>query len=389
MGILNKQFINTTPEQLLLQISDVRKKLRSKKLSPSEKLSLANYLGNLYAAIICLGYDVNFDIKECFGGTKNYNKFIRKIDYYSCKMVDNFVFNKEFHKDNLFNIITETEEEKCMLKDIDDIDVNFSRSDFFELFNQFMKSIGKDKLFDYMYKNHHIYSTKVGYDKGNAGFTVFNPIDSIPDVFISNFKYDLRSMNTLAHELGHCDDLLSFDGDIESFNKYFYMSFYNECISKLYELLLNNFLSSSCIDKDIVDSKRIDFHLTNFEFLLEAYILSLLSSSYILEGKYLDQNTNEIVEMIGKNFTDEDYIKFFIDNMINFDIAEIYNYAYGGIVSLFLYDDVLKNGFDSKLMNSFMKERINLFNPDVYNDLGFSSDRYVRLYKKEVSDLIK
>ena len=49
-----------------------------------------------------------------------------------------------------------------------------------------MKSIGKDKLFDYMYKNHLIYSTKVGYDKGNVGFTVFNPIDSIPDVFISN-----------------------------------------------------------------------------------------------------------------------------------------------------------------------------------------------------------
>ena len=49
-------------------------------------------------------------------------------------------------------------------------------------------------------------------------------------------------MLTLAHEFGHVYDLNSFSGDAQDYNRYVYMSFYHEIVSKLFEKLFIEYL---------------------------------------------------------------------------------------------------------------------------------------------------
>ena len=376
--------VNTSIRQLFEQLSDAEKSIRSKNNNSDQKLALANYIGNLYRALICLGCgDLEFDKNISFGGKKNYSKIVKSVNYYSDKLINNYVKDKMFHRMYFYELLPEIEEEIVKMKHIDNRgELFFSRKDFFDIVFQFMRSINQEELFDKLCKNGNIYSTIIGQDVGNVGFTLYNPLSGQKDLFIKDLKYNLFDMNTLVHEVGHCYDLSKFDGDVSKYNKYFYLSFYGEVISRLFERLFLDFLRKRNIAYNGVINKQVEFNLLNHEFLLQAYILSLFNDNFILEDKYLDCDSNEIVEMVKSRFIDEDFIKIFIEGIISFDLSEIYNYAYGDIVSLFLFDDVNKNGLDSEMMNHFLKKRSELFNEDYLRECGFGPENYVKLYKK-------
>ena len=78
--------VNTSTGQLFEQLSDAEKSIRSKNNNSDQKLALANYIGNLYCALICLGRsDISFNKNKVFGGKKNYSKFVKHINSYSDK----------------------------------------------------------------------------------------------------------------------------------------------------------------------------------------------------------------------------------------------------------------------------------------------------------------
>lgn len=376
--------VNTSTKQLFDQLNAAEKAIRFKNISSDQRLALANYIGNLYRAVICMGQsDIEFDKNISFGGKKNYSKIVKSVNYYSDKLIKKFVDDKMFHRNYFYEILPDIEDEIFSMKHVgNNQDIYFSRKDFFDIFFQFMKSINQEELFDKLYKNGNIYSTIIGQDIGNVGFTLFNPIDGQTDLFVKDLKYNLFDMNTLAHEVGHCFDLSKFDGNISKYNKYFYLSFYGEVISRLFERLLLDFLRKRNIAYNGVIRKQLEFNLLNHEFLLQAYILSLFTDDFIINDRYLDCDSNEIVEMIKSRFIDEDFIRVFIEGIISFDLSEIYNYAYGDIISLFLFDEVNKYGFDNEMIEYFFRNRCELFNENFLRECGFGPSNYVKLYKK-------
>lgn len=383
--------VNTSTRQLFDQLSEAEKSIRSKNINSDERLALANYIGNLYRALICMGHgEIEFDKYISFGGKRNYNKIVKSMNYYSDKLIKNFLENKKFHKNYFSEVLPDIEEEISKMKELDTNEhVYFKRKDFFEVFYQFMKSINLEELFDKLYKNNSIYSTIIGQDIGNVGFTLYNPLDGKIDLFIKDLKYSLSDMNTLAHEMGHCYDLSRFDGDVPKYNRFFYTSFYGEVISRLFERLLLDYLKTNNIAVKNVEAKELDFVLLNHDFLLQAFILSLFSNEFITKDKYLDCDSNEMVEMVKNHFIDESFIKIFIEGVISFDLSEIYNYAYGDIVSLFLFDEIKKYGFNNEMIEYFFNRRHELFNEDYLRECGYGPANYVKSYKKHYEHLKK
>ena len=265
----------------------------------------------------------------------------------------------------------------------------FSKKEFMDILFQFMKSINQDELFDKLCKNGDIYSSKMGNDIGNDGFTLYNPLNKQTDLFVKNLKYNLRAMNILVHEIGHAYDLSTLSGDVHEYNNYFYLSLYGEVMSRLFERLFLDFLRKKNIAYENVIEKQIDYNLLNHDFLLQAFILSLLDDDFILEDKYLNCDSDEIVDMIGSYFIDKKFIKNYIEGIISFDLSEIYNYAYGDIISLFLFDEVNKYGFDNEMIEYFLRNRCELFSEDFLRECGFGPVNYVKLYKKVNKHLIK
>ena len=234
------------PKRLYQKLDQAHQMLYNLK-TPEERLALENYISILYQAIICLGDgDVVVDKRKCFGNEKKHQQFIRRMNAYTDRLIVNFLNNKEFHRNYLRDIIPDEEEEieKRILpfRDTEE-EKSFSKEDFLDIMHGFMKSIKQDYLFQDMLKNGKIYSSIVGGSKdSDLGFTTYNPLNNDLDVFVRGLDYNLSSMMTLAHEMGHVIDLKGFNGDITEYNKYFYLSFCGEVISRTMERLLIRYL---------------------------------------------------------------------------------------------------------------------------------------------------
>lgn len=382
--------INRGTKKLRKQLLEAQRLIKNT-TGIEEKVALANYIGNLYRAILCMGYDVTFNKKKCFGNRRNYNKFIKRLDIYSDKMFGNFILKKDFHSSYFGEVIPEVEDEMrkigCMSFKTDDS--SFSCSDFIDVFYQFMASLSLGEMFDKFYDSQQIHSSIVGSDANNLGFTLFNPINGCTDLIVKDLKPDLNSMNTLAHEFGHAYDLDKFHGDVKTYNKYFYVSFFGEVISRLFERLLFRFLLKNGIKTEAVKDKIIDFECLNFDFLMDAYILSLLDSDFLQSDQFIDCDSSVMFNMVKSHFYEDADVIGYIERMDGIDLAEVFNYAYGDIISLFLCEDVEKNGLSSNLIDYFFQKRCNLFDEEFLRECGFGPENYAKLYKKEVQYIKK
>ena len=71
------------------------------------------------------------------------------------------------------------------------------------------------------------------------------------------------------------------------------------------------------------------------------------------------------------------------------DIAEVYNYAYGDIISMFLAESVEQDGFDNELINYFFTKRATMFDDRFLKKNGMDAKKYVKLHKAEMKLLKK
>lgn len=351
-----------------------------------EKVALANYIGNVYRSLMAMGDDgVSIDQNRCFGSKKNYKKFVKKIAIYDDRLLQNFVLNKEFHSQFLGEILPDVEDDLARVGDLTfPENGTLSKEDFFEVFYLFLKSISLDSLFDEFYEHCHIHSSQRDLDDGYLGFTLYNPLTKETDLFVRDFRFDFSSMQTLAHEFGHGYDVNCFSESVEDYNRYFYLSFYGEVLSRLMERLLFHFMIQNGILRETVSNHLINFESINHDFLLYSYIISLLDSNFLLSEEYLDCDEGTLAKKVKKFFVDDADIKGFLERMKHIDLAEGFVYAYGDIVSMFLSDEAQKVGFSNDLLDYFLQRRSEVFQEDFFRKCGFGPVNYVKLYKKEI-----
>lgn len=381
--------INRSTDNIKKQLKESKILLKDSKLNKDLRFAIYNYIGNLYASLYCLGdTETEYNRNEIFGNEENYNDFTYRIDSYEDVYIDNFLKNKDFHKDYLYSIITEVQKYLYKAYPLEEERIEYSEKDFIDIIYQFMKTIDREKVFDEIYKDGRIYST-IGQNNKNMGFALYNPASKETDFFIKDFKCDIESMIATIHELGHGEDLSRPFNDIKTYNNYFYLSTYGEVISRMYERLLLRYLIKNNISLNSAKNSLLEYELTNHDFILQSYIFSLLDKEFIKSGEYLDCSPKEITEKIKKHFLEDDSIEYFITGMQESDIAEVYNYAYGDIISMFLAESVEQDGFDNELINYFFTKRATMFDDRFLKKNGMDAKKYVKLHKAEMKLLKK
>jgi len=376
----------------LIKKYEQSKKILRKTTNSHDLIALQNYMANVFCAIedVLGKSNKNQEIKA-FGSRRKYKRFVNKLNIYSLEMLQQFVLNKDFHADYIGEIlfgIEETFQDDLVV--FDDLKYTLlDQEDFYELFFEFMKSIKQEALFDEFIYNGNIYSSKTNLDECCFGSIIFNPINKDIDIFIKNFSYDLHSMTTLAHEFGHVYDLINYNQSTNEYNKYFYQSFNGEVCSKLFERLFIEYLLYNDILGDEVRDILFELEVINHDYLLGAYLLSLLPDNYLKDESYKKLSRNNFLRIIQPYFDKEDAVSEYIDNTKYFDVSEDYSYSYGNIISMFLFESVKEEGLSNEFMNSFLSRRSEMFNEDFLREWGMSPDNYLELYKDEIQVLKK
>ena len=153
------------------------------------------------------------------------------------------------------------------------------------------------------------------------------------------------------------------------------------------ERLLLRFLIHNKIYIDESKEKYIEFEDLNHDYLLQAYIMSLLDQQTIVKGEYMECNEDEIINQIQKHFIDGVDLTDVVERMNESDLSQIYNYTYGDILSLFLCDEIENNGYSSDLFEYFLSHRTKPFHEKFLRECGFGPVDYVKKYKKELNVL--
>lgn len=375
----------TDTRNLFQEVSRGYSQLKEAKNS-EERVALANYIGNLYTEIAAVqDQDVFISRKTVFGSHRNYHKFIKKLDIYEMKMLENFVLQKDFHRDYLskiyagikdnFDYVGYSDTSKHTIITMDEC---------YAIFSEFMKSINQEELFNKFYKEGRIYRTISDDDSNLLGVTEVNPISGETNIFVGDFNYSVDSMTTLAHEFGHAYDYSKFNGSIEEFNKYRFQSFYNEVFSKLFERLFLQYLIKNNILVNDAKEASLRNEEINKEYILGSYILSLLDDQYLLANSYPHICRARLLELVGNNFSQEDDIENFILNSTYFDVSEDYRYAYGDIISMFLKIQIDNYGFDNDLIREVFSFRSDMFDKSIIDKYNFNPNRYKILHRKEI-----
>ena len=368
------------------------KALLSNDLTEEEIIALRNYLANLDDSILTLKKGLlRIRKRKIFDNTNNYKRFISKISKYERKMLKKLVEDKEFHADYIGDILFKSSE--TLIRTYDDIPdyqgTRFRKNDFYCIFFDFMKTLKLETLFEQFIKDNKIYNLNARKSKNSFGSVAYNPLKNDVDIFVSNFEYNLSTMLTLAHEFGHVYDLINFDEGVSNYNKYFYQSFNGEVVSKLFERLFMNYMLEEGSLKEEVRDKLFEVEVINHDFLLGAYLLSILPDKYLINGSYASLSKKELIKIVNNEIEITDGIIEYVKNSVDFDVSDDFSYAYGDIFSMFLKERVLEEGFSKEIFNDFFDIRSKMFSRDYLEEHDMSKEKYLSLYKKEIRGLKK
>lgn len=353
--------------------------------SIEEIVALNNYIFNLFDAIEAMGGVHNKYASDTISSSiKSPRNYRKKLDIYSKGLLEDYIRNDDFHKTMISDIYSYLEEV------VDNIysgiltnNTVLSHEDFEMIMFDFFKKYHLEEFFRNFFSEKPIFNNRYSLEDNMGGFCTYNPVIKDCDVFISDFDYTIRSLFAFAHECGHVYDLLNFNGDIRQFNIYFYMTFYNEVISKLFEkLFLRYLIENNILKKDAISQFECNI-IDNYDFFVGSYIFSLLDDETILSKKYSTLNPEQLFNLVKRHFTDEDDIKAFLSD---FDVSSFYEpftYAYGDIISMFLSDVVYEDGFSNEIVKEFMSIRGSVFNPEFFEKHGFNGNHYIKQLEKQ------
>ena len=353
------------------------------------RFALYNYIQNLLRVLREIGSNYTMRKSDIFKDLKMYQKFHKQEKLYKKMFNDDFCFFKDFHVDYLNDILVRTD--PLFYKYIEDNEYSlendeFSEKEFLDIFCDFCTKLGISYLFDEVIDG-KILSFDRKITNGNyLGLMIHNPLNGKSHILVDDFSYNIDSMFTLAHEMGHVYDVSFFNSklNVSKYNDYMYKSLNVEVLSKLFEKLLLDYLIDNNIKKNVVIDRLIDSFIVGHDYLFSLYILSLLDDRYIDYDRYLDISKERFFNLVSKYFEDKKEVYETIKNN-DFLLIDDVVYAYGEIISLFLEDDVrdcsLSNSF---LFNKFMDERFLEFSDNFMETNGFSPSKYQELYEKRL-----
>lgn len=353
--------------------------------SVEEIVAVNNYIFNLYDAIESMGgNNRKYDNGLIYSHIKSPRNYRKKIDIYEKGLIEDYIRNQDFHKEFIDKIYSYCEEiVDNIYGDCDSNLTVLSHEDFEIIFYDFLSKYHLEDFFKTFFLDKPIYNNIYSGEDPLKGFSTYNPIIKDCDVFINNFDYTLPSLFSLVHECGHAYDLLNFNDDIKAFNVYFYTTFYNEVISKLFEKLFIYYLIDNGILTD--DAKRLleCNIIDNYDFLVSSYIFSLFDDETLLSKKFKTMSDEQIFNVVGKKFSNEDDIKYFLSDFDVYNFYEPFNYTYGDIISMFLTDIVKEDGFSNEVLKEFMDIRGKLFDIHFFDKNDFCADKYIKLLEKQ------
>lgn len=380
-------------EKEILEELDFCLKCLNEEKERDVRFALYNYIQNLLRVLREIGSNYTMRKSDIFKDLKMYQKFQKQEKLYKKMFNDNFCFYKDFFADYLNDILVRTE--PLFYKYIEDNEYSlendeFSEKEFLDIFCDFCNKLGIGYLFDNVVDGKILSFDRKITDGNYLGLMIHNPLNGNSHILVDDFSYNIDSMFTLAHEMGHVYDVSFFDSklNVSKYNDYMYKSLNVEVLSKLFEKLLLDYLIDNNIKKNVVIDKLIDSFIVEHDYIYSLYVLSLLDDRYIDSDRYLDISKDRLLDLVSKYFEDKKEVYDTIKNN-DFLLIDDAVYAYGEIISLFLEDDVrdcsLSNSF---LFNKFMDERFLEFSDNFMESNGFSPSKYQELYEKRLK-LIK
>lgn len=380
-------------EKEILEELDFCLKCLNEEKERDVRFALYNYIQNLLRVLREIGSNYTMRKSDIFKDLKMYQKFRKQEKLYKKMFNDNFCFYKDFFADYLNDILVRTE--SLFYKYIEDNEYSlendeFSEKEFLDIFFGFCNKLGIGYLFDNVVDGKILSFDRKITDGNYLGLMIHNPLNGKSHILVDDFSYNIDSMFTLAHEMGHVYDVSFFDSklNVSKYNDYMYKSLNVEVLSKLFEKLLLDYLINNNIKKNVVIDKLIDSFIVEHDYIYSLYVLSLLDDRYIDSDRYLDISKDRLLDLVSKYFEDKKEVYDTIKNN-DFLLIDDAVYAYGEIISLFLEDDVrdcsLSNSF---LFNKFMDERFLEFSDSFMESNGFSPSKYQELYEKRLK-LIK
>jgi len=108
----------------------------------------------------------------------------------------------------------------------------------------------------------------------------------------------------------------------------------------------------------------------------------------LLDLLYTDDDYKLSDEFVDRKDIDKKTIKL-LKQLDHINIKDSFCYTYGDILSMFLCDDIEKNGFSLDILKDFMNNRTNLFDENYILESGFSPYEYVKLYNNEIQFIKK
>lgn len=357
------------------------------------KFALYSYIENLDGVLKTLGSGFKIKRKDIFKSEREYQKFKNKFNLYEKKFVSNFCYYKDVHSDFLNGILVRIEPsfyekiEGCQYSKQSNA---FTKEEFITVFHDFCEELGIVYLFDSLIDKKIISFDMNNYDSKYYGLMLHNPLNGNSHVLVNNFSYNVDSMFTLAHEMGHVYDTECFNSSssVSKYNKYMYNSLNIEVVSKLFENLLLDYLIKNNIKKEVAIDKLIDDLIIGHDNMFSTYIISLLDDEYIENDRYKYMSNDYFSSLVSKYINSKSGELNNISNY-NLDLIDDIVYTYGDIISLFLKEYVSSCKLSNSLeFNKFMSERFNPFNDKFISDNGLTPKKYEELYKKRL-ELVK
>ena len=341
-----------------------------------EKFFLTNYIGNLYNSFEEME-QINCD--EIFINSNNFKDYRKKEKEYNYRLLEEFVLNKSFHKDYLSKIIEKIDNsyQKLVPLTILEEDNTLTEKEFKEVLFLYLKSIHLEKKFDFL----NIHFIKESYDDGYA---LYNPLTKDIDLFLNDFFYNLYSMEVLVHELGHAYDFAHFSGNVGDYNAYTYLTFYTEVLSMTLERNFLHFLLENGIKENATKKQFIYFENLSYDLLEASYLWTLLDNNVLFSKSEKEKENVLIAKAKEVGFSNSSVF----NTLQTYDFFQIYNYCYGDILSMFLEEEIKKNGLTSDLVTSFMNKRYSIPLEEFLTTNDLSPKRYQKLYQQEIT-LIK
>lgn len=379
-------------KEIISELKFCLKRLENEK-NREIKFALYGYIENLEGVLKNIGSDFKINNRDTFENKKEFQKFKSRFNLYEKNFVNDFCYYKDFHSDYLNDILVRIEPlfyekiEGCPYSKQSNA---FSKDEFITVFHDFCEELGIVYLFDSLVDKKIITFDIDDFDSKYYGLMLHNPLNGNSHVLVNNFSYNVDSMFTLAHEMGHVYDTECFNSSssVSKYNKYMYNSLNIEVVSKLFENLLLDYLIKNNIKKEVAIDKLIDDLIIGHDNMFSTYIISLLDDEYIENDRYKYMSNDYFSSLVSKYINSKSGELNNISNY-NLDLIDDIVYTYGDIISLFLKEYVSSCKLSNSLeFNKFMSERFNPFNDKFIDNNGLTPKKYEELYKKRL-ELVK